>query len=123
MHGIEWIVEAHGCSPDRLRDVAALDAVFAHIVADMKLRAVAPTVWHRFPTNGGVTGVCVLAESHLTCHTFPEYGSACVNVFCCRPRDAWDFDRHLRRLLGAGSVSVRTITRQYTGAAAAAPSP
>lgn len=111
--GIEWIVEAHGCVPDRLRDLAALQDVFERITADLRLRPVQPTQWHQFPTSGGITGLCLLSESHLTCHTFPEFGSACFNVFCCRAREAWNFDAQLRTLLGAQRVTVQTIARRY----------
>jgi S-adenosylmethionine decarboxylase len=119
MHGIEWIVEAHGCAPERLRDLAALQELFARIIEDLQLRPVGETQWHQFPASAGITGLCLLAESHLACHTFPEYGSACLNVFCCRPRAAWDFDGNLRRLLGADSVAVQSIARQYVRAAVA----
>lgn len=42
-----------------------------------------------FP-NGGYSGVCVLAESHVTIHTWPEYGYAAVDMFTCG--DGMDFD-------------------------------
>jgi S-adenosylmethionine decarboxylase len=119
MHGIEWIVEAHGCTPERLRDLITLKNLFAQIVADLDLRPVGETQWHQFPASGGITGLCLLSESHLTCHTFPEYGSACLNVFCCRPRGEWDFGGNLRRLLDAESVSVQSIARRYVDAQAA----
>ena len=119
-HGIEWIVEAHGCSPERLRDLAVLQELFARLVDDLQLRPIGTAQWHQFPVSGGITGLCLLSESHLTCHTFPEHGSICLNVFCCRPRDQWDFDTNLRRLLAAASVSVRAMTREYVPAAASA---
>ena len=52
----------------------------------MDLHPLGKTSWHQFPNTGGITGVSLLTESHLACHTFPEYGSLCLNVFCCRPR-------------------------------------
>ena len=120
LRGIEWIVEAHGCPPDRLRSLAVLQDLFARIVADMHLRPVGTAQWHQFPVSGGITGLCLLSESHLTCHTFPEYGSVCLNVFCCRPRDPWDFDGNLKSLLAAERVSVRSLEREYVPAAAKA---
>jgi S-adenosylmethionine decarboxylase len=38
---------------------------------------------HPFATNGGVSGVAVLAESHISIHTWPEHRYAAVDVFMC----------------------------------------
>ena len=38
---------------------------------------------HRFTPNGGVSGVAVLAESHISIHSWPEYGYAALDVFMC----------------------------------------
>ncbi len=38
---------------------------------------------HRFTPNGGVSGVAVLAESHISIHTWPERGYAALDVFMC----------------------------------------
>jgi len=114
MNGIEWIVEAHGCSPSALADLSVLRGLFERIIADLKLRPVGKTQWHQFPRTGGLTGLCLLAESHLTCHTFPEFGSLCLNLFCCVPRSEWDFTNHLSGILGASSVTVRRVVRPYS---------
>ena len=119
MTGIEWIVEAHGCSPDRLRDLTTLHRLFAQIVADLDLHPCAPAQWHQFPDSGGITGITMLSESHLTCHSFPEYGTLCLNLFCCRARPEWAFARHLADLVGAQQVHVRQLDRPYTRAVAA----
>jgi S-adenosylmethionine decarboxylase len=113
MSGIEWVVEAFGCSPQALRDPATLERLFQKIILEMKLRPVGETQWHQFPGTGGITGLCLLAESHLACHTFPEHGSLCLNLFCCVPRAEWDFEVVLRQLLEADSVSVRRLHRPY----------
>jgi S-adenosylmethionine decarboxylase len=38
---------------------------------------------HHFEPNGGVSGVAVLAESHISIHSWPENGYAALDVFMC----------------------------------------
>ena len=113
MSGCEWIVEAHSCDPESLTDRTRLRALFEKLIQEMNLHPVGEACWHQFP-GGGITGLALLQESHIACHTFPEYGSLCLNVFCCRPRPEWDFEAHLARELGARSVEVRRIERPYS---------
>jgi S-adenosylmethionine decarboxylase len=113
MSGIEWVVEAFGCSSQSLRDPAVLQDLFSGIIREMKLRPVGDTQWHQFPGSGGITGLCLLAGSHLACHTFPEHGSLCLNLFCCVPRAESDFETVLRQLFDAHSVSIRRLQRPY----------
>jgi S-adenosylmethionine decarboxylase len=42
---------------------------------------------HHFEPNGGVSGVAVLAESHISIHTWPENGFAALDVFMCGNAD------------------------------------
>lgn len=113
MSGIEWVVDAHGCSAESLSSRQLLGELFDRIISSMQLRPVGPTQWHQFPNTGGITGLCLLAESHLACHTFPEFGSLCLNLFCCVAREPWEFECALIRMFGASSVTVRTMTRSY----------
>ncbi len=110
---MEWLVEAHGCDPDRLRDRDALQRLFDAVVRDLDLHPIGETAWHEFPVTRGLTGLLMLSESHLACHTFPEHASICINLFCCKPRREWPWQENLRELLGAGDVVVRTFEREY----------
>ena len=116
MTGVEWIVEAYGCAPAALRDLEMLRSLFARLIADLGLHTVGEIHWHCFPPPGGITGLALLSESHLTCHTFPEHGSLCLNLFCCRPRPRWNFEAQLRAHLGADAITVREVTRDYVPA-------
>ena len=42
---------------------------------------------HEFPSSGGVTGVALLAESHMSIHTWPEKGYAAIDIFMCGHAD------------------------------------
>jgi len=111
--GDEWIVEAFGWDAERLADRAALAALLDTIEHDLALRPIGAGQWHVFPPPGGITGMLLLAESHLTVHTFPEHGSLCLNLFCCTPRATWPFAERLTELLGAERVTVRHLVRTY----------
>jgi S-adenosylmethionine decarboxylase len=109
--GTEWLIEASGCDAAALRDAGRLRAVFARAVSELDLRVVGEAQWHTFPGEGGVTGLVMLTESHLTCHTYPEFGVATFNLYCCRERPAWAWGSRLREMLGARDVQVRSVIR------------
>jgi S-adenosylmethionine decarboxylase len=109
--GTEWLVDAEGCSADLLRDIDAVRNVCDEVIADLALRVVGEPMWHQFPQPGGVTGLYLLSESHLACHTFPETGLATFNLYCCRPRPPFAWEQLLRIALGASRVNVRTAAR------------
>jgi S-adenosylmethionine decarboxylase len=111
--GYEWVIDAHGCDPFRVADLATMRSLFTAIVEELRLTPVAEGIWHVFPHPAGITGLIALAESHLTVHTFPEHGSLCINLFCCRPRPEWPWDARLRAHVGAAHVDVRRIERSY----------
>ena len=113
MNGIEWLVEAHGCRPESLSSLDTLKDLFAQIIGELDLHACGEGQWRQFPESGGITGLCLLTESHLACHTFPEYGTLCLNLFCCRTRPEWDFRSCLEQTFGATVVNVRRLERPY----------
>jgi S-adenosylmethionine decarboxylase len=109
--GCEWIIDAAGCSSDKLRCGDALRALCEAIVAELDLHVVGDPQWHQFPSPGGWTGMYLLTESHLAIHTFPEHGQATLNLYCCRQRKEWDWERRLSEWLNAASVKVTCIER------------
>ena len=113
MRGEEWIVEAFGCDAALLADRAVMMRLCDRIVRELALNPIGDGQWHVFPPPGGITGMLLLAESHLTVHTFPEHTSLCLNLFCCAPRPAWPYTDRLEQMVGARSVDVRRVERVY----------
>ena len=111
--GCEWLIEARGCPAEVLRSTAQLRGLFADLVSGLDLHPVGDPTWHQFSENGGITGLALLEESHLACHTFPEFGALCLNVFCCRARPDWQFETYLRDVFAAQHVTVRRVERPY----------
>lgn len=108
--GTEWLIEATGCEPEPLRDENAIRSIMSRVIDDLGLRSVG-AVWHKFDGEGGVTGLVALTESHLACHTYPEYGTATFNLYCCRTRPEWNWEGELKLSLDATDVTVTRIQR------------
>jgi S-adenosylmethionine decarboxylase len=86
MQGLHLTADLFGCrDPDGLmRDDAALSAFCERVARDAGLTVVGRQ-FHAFEPRGdaGVTGVLLLAESHLAVHTWPELGAVTLDVFVC----------------------------------------
>ncbi|MDP1900270.1 MAG: adenosylmethionine decarboxylase [Rubrivivax sp.] len=84
MQGLHLTADLRGCAPGQplMHDPLALRRHCLQAVADAGLRAVGE-LFHTFPAPGGVTGVVLLAESHLAVHTWPELGAVTLDVYVC----------------------------------------
>jgi len=60
--------------------------------------------FHHFTPNGGVSGVVVLAESHISIHTWPERGFAALDVFMCGACDPHKVVPFLKSAFGPASI-------------------
>lgn len=105
------MIDAENCDVAALRDEGKLRAVFERVMAELGLKTIGDGVWHKFDGEGGLTGLVMLTESHLACHTYPEYGAATFNLYCCRTRPEWAWEENLRQMIGAEKVSVKKIVR------------
>lgn len=66
---------------------------------------------HHFTPNGGVSGVAVLSESHISIHSWPEYGYAALDIFMCgdaKPHKAIDV---LREAFQPDEIVVKELLR------------
>ena len=109
--GTEWLIDASGCDEAALADLDRLRAVFNRVIRDLELNVLGEIAWHQFDHPGGVSGLALLSESHLTCHTYPEFRAATFNLYCCRERASWTWETTLKEMLGATEVKVRQFER------------
>ena len=84
MQGHHHTADLSGCAADHaaMVDPGALRTLCLAAVRASGLTPVGE-LFHRFPTPGGVTGVVLLAESHLAVHTWPELGAVTLDAYVC----------------------------------------
>jgi S-adenosylmethionine decarboxylase proenzyme len=108
--GIHLLLDVAGVPFETLDDPALVERLLSATVAQMGAVLLGAHV-HRLAPQG-VSGVAVIAESHLTIHTWPERGEAAIDLFTCgnaaRARAALDW---LRWALGGDASRLREFRR------------
>lgn len=88
--GLHLLLELKECNPQLLDDLSYVRSSLIRAAEDVGAHIVGES-FHRF-TPQGVTGILSIAESHISIHTWPEYGYAAADIFTCgdsfQPRHA-----------------------------------
>jgi len=79
--GRHIILELYGCNVETLSKPIEMEQILQAAALAMGATIVKSTFHHFSPL--GVSGVVIIIESHLTVHTWPEYGYAAVDIFTC----------------------------------------
>lgn len=108
--GRQILVEFYGCDRDVLNDEPLIRDILLEGVRRSNATIVSDT-FHTFSPHG-VSGVVVIAESHVAIHTWPEHGYAAVDIFTCGDTiDPWVIQKYLEKGFGAGNVSSMEMKR------------
>jgi S-adenosylmethionine decarboxylase proenzyme len=108
--GRHLVVELSDCNRDILNNLELLESHMNESVRQSGATIVR-SVFHRYNPQG-VSGVVVIAESHISIHTWPEYGYAAVDFFTCGDTvDPYKAFEYLKRQLGAESSHVSELKR------------
>lgn len=114
--GHHLLADLSGIAPGLLGDPARLDALLREAALAAGAR-ILHSHFHHFGAGLGVTGVLLLAESHISIHTWPESGFAAADVFMCgaaQPQRALDV---IEAALRPSARAVRTVARGEAAAA------
>lgn len=79
--GKHVLIELNDCNKDLLNDVEYLRISLSDVARQIGATVIKDTFYQFTPQ--GVSGVVIIAESHLSIHTWPEYNFAAVDVFTC----------------------------------------
>ncbi len=108
--GISYLLELYDCPSEILNDETYVNAALREAVVRAKATLL-DGASHQFRPQG-VTALALLAESHISVHTWPELGYAAVDIFTCgrhaMPAQACDY---LVKALRAGRHSVQRVER------------
>ena len=108
--GAHLLADFYGVVEESLSDAGAIE----RLLLDSARAAGAQILhshFHAFGPGRGITGVVLLAESHISIHTWPEFGFAAADIFMCGKAEPQRALEVIRSALQATSCTVQTITR------------
>jgi len=113
--GIHLTLDLQGCQAKKLADLDCVAHLLDTLPEVLGMTKVTPPYVFRYsgkvPADKGITGFIVIAESHISIHTFQEKGYAFADVFSCTWFDYLVAEARIKKTLGARSVKRRVVHR------------
>lgn len=108
--GKQILVEFYDCDQSKINDVTYVENSLIQATKDANATIISHN-FHKFSPYG-VSGVVVIAESHVAIHTWPEYNYAAVDIFTCGDTiDPWAIQEKLKELFDSKNVSSMEMKR------------
>jgi S-adenosylmethionine decarboxylase len=94
MFGPHLILEAYGCSKQQLSDLTLVSDVLDAYPEQLNMTKIMPPYVFKYsgavPEDWGVSGIVLIAESHISIHTFPDKEFVTLDIFSCKDFDVDD---------------------------------
>ncbi|MEX0823932.1 MAG: adenosylmethionine decarboxylase [Balneolaceae bacterium] len=108
--GKQILVEYYDCDQSKLNDVSYIENSLIQATKASRATIISHN-FHKFSPYG-ISGVVVIAESHVAIHTWPEYNYAAVDIFTCGDTiDPWVIQEHLKEYFESKNVSSMEMKR------------
>jgi S-adenosylmethionine decarboxylase len=108
--GRHLLIELFGCESSVLNNVKKTEEILL-TACKLSGATVIKSLFHEFNPHG-ITGVVVISESHISIHTWPEFGYAACDVFTCGTKIDPDIAvKHIGRAFQAKDLKVTSIER------------
>ncbi|WP_442945432.1 adenosylmethionine decarboxylase [Oceanirhabdus sp. W0125-5] len=112
--GRHILVEMYNCDKEVLNDHALIEKYMCE-AAEKSGATIVQSVFHMF-NPWGVSGAVIIQESHLTIHTWPEYGYAAIDLFTCGDSvNPWVGFDYLKEMLKSDKTETTEVVRGETG--------
>ena len=114
--GPHLMVDGYNANYEKLSSVSAVVDFLETIVSEIEMTKIMPPYVFKYdggdkPEDWGVSGFVIIAESHISIHTFPEKGYFSIDIFSCKE---FDFDKALniiKEYFETEDLEVRTTDR------------
>ena len=114
-YGPHLMLDLSGCDAEILDDLDACFKLLNELPEKIGMTKITQPYVFRYrgliPEDEGITGVTIIAESHISLHTYPRKGFAFVDLFSCRPFDVKSAEEHLVQFFKCKSPTIHVQHR------------
>jgi S-adenosylmethionine decarboxylase len=109
------IIDGHGGDPDQLSDENVVRVILDEVPGIMGMSKITQPMVLRYtgskPEDWGVSGFVMIAESHISMHTFPERGLIWADVFSCKDFDDTPILEEIKKRFSLRGMDIQSIPR------------
>ena len=109
------MLDGSGCDRSKLEDMSLISSVLDGLPDAIGMTKIMPPYVFRYsgavPEDWGVSGIVLIAESHISIHTFPDKGYLSVDIFSCKDFDVEFATDYLVRTFGIKDVEQQLLQR------------
>jgi S-adenosylmethionine decarboxylase len=109
-YGPHLMLDLAGCNAEILDDLDACFKLLNELPEKIGMTKITQPYVFRYrgviPEDEGITGVTIIAESHISLHTYPRKGFAFVDLFSCRPFDVKNAEEYIVQFFECKSPAV-----------------
>jgi S-adenosylmethionine decarboxylase len=112
---LHLVVDGYGADSDRLKDEDLVHGFLDTYPDTIGMNKIMPpqvyTYHGRTPEDWGISGFVLIAESHISVHTFPDRGYINIDIFSCKEFDTAAAQSDVKRVFSLDEVRVWTMER------------
>lgn len=113
--GMHLILDGYGCDRQRLEDISLIYNFLSEYPAQIKMTKIMPPYVFRYdaenPQDWGISGFVLIAESHISIHTFPEKNYFSLDIFSCKNFDSEQAISYVSNLFATQKSEIKLLDR------------
>lgn len=115
MFGPHLMLDAYGCDRRKLEDLSVVSSILDEYPEEIGMTKIMPPYVFRYsgevPEDWGVSGIVLIAESHIAIHTFPDKGYFTLDIFSCKEFDVDAATDYITEKFGATHFEKNVLQR------------
>jgi len=116
-YGSHLTIDAYECNKDKLNDANLIKSILEELPKLIGMKAISEAIVKNYKAKekeeSGVTGIILLAESHISIHTYPKKAYAAIDIFSCKEFDVEKAVSYLNEKLSIGRIEKNIVSRGY----------
>ncbi len=113
--GVHLMVDGYGCDRERLEDINLIYDFLDEYPTQMDMTKIMPPYVFRYsgavPEDWGISGFVLIAESHISIHTFPDKQYLSLDMFSCKPFDTQKALEKVKKHFGIQTCEMKVVDR------------